>query len=320
LRKYPGPKLWAASSLPWGFAFHHGYYHDIILALHRKYGRIIRIGPNQLSYDIPEAWDDIYSRSKHHAENPKPKWYLDPARNEVVGAKEKDHIRMRGLLAKGFTGSAMLAQEPLIKQNVDLLFRRFGENIQSGDNVLDMFEWFSYCTFDIIGDLTFGETFGCLKNSMMHPWLATVFANVKLAHTLVLCKRIPFFFFYLPVVETYKLWRDSGKFEVTIQEVISKHLGKEVEDESKMDFLGIMKMKKKTQVRFSFPSVTRSNLPTDIALSVHASRRNPRERGLYNTCRKRDYVYCHGRCRAHDLHSPCCIQTHPHRTSFDVCQ
>ncbi|RYP39363.1 hypothetical protein DL768_010719 [Monosporascus sp. mg162] len=242
LRKYPGPKLWATSALPWGFAFMSGNYHHKILELHSKYGHIVRVGPNQLSYDVPEAWEDIYGRSKQRKENPKPTWYLSPKRNEIVGAEEKDHVRMRGLLAKGFTGSAMLEQEPLIKKNVDLLFQRFREKAGDGKAELDIFEWFSYCTFDIIGDLTFGETFGCLRQSMMHPWLATVFANVKLAHTLVLCNRIPFFFFYLPFTETWRLWRSSKDFDKTIHEVIDKYSGRGAE---RQDFLRIMQTKKR---------------------------------------------------------------------------
>ena len=43
-----------------------------------------------------------------------------------------------------------------------------------------MFEWFSYCTFDIVGDLSFGESSGCLGVSIMRSWLGIIFANVKL--------------------------------------------------------------------------------------------------------------------------------------------
>lgn len=220
-----------------------GNYHHKILELHSKYGHIVRVGPNQLSYNVPEAWEDIYSRFKQRKENPKPTWYLSPKRNEVVGAEEKDHVRMRDLLAKGITGSAMLEQEPLIKKNVDLLFQRFRE--KAGDGKAEL-EWFSYCTFDIIGDLTFGETFGCLRESMMHPWLATVFSSVKLAHTLVLCNRIPLFF-YLPFAETWRLWGSSKDFDKTIHEVIDKYLGRDAE---RQDFLRIMQTKKKYMAWF----------------------------------------------------------------------
>jgi hypothetical protein len=36
-------------------------------------------------------------------------------------------------------------------------------------------------TFDVIGDLAFGESFDCLKNSEYHAWISIVFDNIKLS-------------------------------------------------------------------------------------------------------------------------------------------
>jgi hypothetical protein len=33
----------------------------------------------------------------------------------------------------------------------------------------------SFATFDIIGDLAFGEPFGCLETSQYHSWVSTIF-------------------------------------------------------------------------------------------------------------------------------------------------
>lgn len=242
LKRYPGPKLWAASMLPWGFSFMSGNWHHKIMELHAKYGHIVRIGPNELSYDVPEAWEDIYGHPKHRKENPKPIWYLNPKRKELVGAEEKDHTRMRRLLATGFTNTAMLDQEPMIKENVDLLLKRLREITANGKIGIDIFEWLSYCTFDIIGDLTFGESFGCLSKSQLHPWLVSAFANIKLIHLLVLSTRIPFFLVFIPVLETWRLWRTARYFEKTIQRVVDKRLAQD--DEQRFNFLQLMKTKK----------------------------------------------------------------------------
>lgn len=218
------------------------------MELHGKYGHIVRIAPNELSYDVPEAWEDVYSRGTTRKENPKPTWYLDPKRNEIVGAKEKDQGRMRRLLANGFTGAAMLEQEPMIKKNVEMLIQRLWEVTEIGKVDIKMFEWFSYyCTFDIIRDLSFGESFGCLGDSIMRTWLDMVFANVKLLHNLILCKWIPFFFLFLPMFETWRLWKGSGAFEKTIEALIDKRLTHEPE---RPDVLQIMKSKKGNSVCF----------------------------------------------------------------------
>ncbi|KAL2156729.1 hypothetical protein VTH82DRAFT_1474 [Thermothelomyces myriococcoides] len=238
LSRYPGPKLWAASSLPWGFSFLSGYWHHRALQLHAQYGHVVRVGPNELSYDVPEAWEDVYGRSRVRKENPKAPWYLNPRNKELVAAPFEEHTRMRRLLGIAFTNTAMYEQEPLIKSHVDLFIQRLQEICRGGKAAVDMFEWFAYCTFDIMGDLSFGEPFGCLRDSMMHPWIAWVFANLKLAHTLVLCNRIPFFFLFLPIRQTLNLIKGARYFDKTMKAVVDKRLARDAE---RPDFLQVMK-------------------------------------------------------------------------------
>ncbi|EUC27912.1 hypothetical protein COCCADRAFT_110493, partial [Bipolaris zeicola 26-R-13] len=38
---------------------------------------------------------------------------------------------------------------------------------------------FNFVTFDLIGDLTFGQSFGCLETGELHPWIQWVFGGVK---------------------------------------------------------------------------------------------------------------------------------------------
>lgn len=70
----------------------------------------------------------------------------------MVGATLGDHGRMRRVMAPGFTYSAMCQQEPLIKTHVDLFLQRLQEKSQVNGGVLDMLEWLTYCTFDLIGE------------------------------------------------------------------------------------------------------------------------------------------------------------------------
>lgn len=39
---------------------------------------------------------------------------------------------------------------------------------------------YNYTTFDVIGDLAFGEPFGCLETGEYHPWVAMIFDSIKL--------------------------------------------------------------------------------------------------------------------------------------------
>ena len=44
---------------------------------------------------------------------------------------------------------------------------------------VNLVDWFNWTTFDLIGDLAFGESFGCLENAKMHPWIASIFGSLS---------------------------------------------------------------------------------------------------------------------------------------------
>lgn len=60
LRTYPGPKLWAATSLFWMYYRVTGQLVWKSVELHRKYGSVVRVTPDQLSYTSEMAWKTIY--------------------------------------------------------------------------------------------------------------------------------------------------------------------------------------------------------------------------------------------------------------------
>jgi cytochrome P450 len=53
------------------------------------------------------------------------------------------------------------------------LINQLTENSKRGEP-LDMLQWFMWTTFDIVGDLAFGESFGCLESQRGHPWVQTM--------------------------------------------------------------------------------------------------------------------------------------------------
>lgn len=73
----------------------------------------------------------------------------------------------------------MREQDPIIRGYVDLLIRRLHENSKNGSVPLNMREWYNWTTFDIIGDLGFGSSFGCLQDSAYHPWVRLITHSFK---------------------------------------------------------------------------------------------------------------------------------------------
>ncbi|KZL68279.1 trichothecene C-15 hydroxylase (cytochrome P450), partial [Colletotrichum tofieldiae] len=180
LRTYPGPKLWAATRIPYTRSSLSGQMHRNILELHQKYGPIVRIAPNELAYNHPDAWKDVHGHLKNgtgdHGRDPV---FSTDARHSIIGANREDHSRFRRALSRGFSAQSMFDQESIIKGYVDLLVQRLHEKCAGGSETLDMVSWYNWITFDVIGDLAFGEPFHCLDDSDYHPWVKLIFDNVK---------------------------------------------------------------------------------------------------------------------------------------------
>lgn len=74
----------------------------------------------------------------------------------------------------------MREQQPIIIDYVNLLIRQLHERCQGGQKPIDAVAWYNYTTFDVIGDLAFGEPFGSLQSGEYHPWIAMIFQSIKL--------------------------------------------------------------------------------------------------------------------------------------------
>ncbi|TDZ32606.1 Trichothecene C-15 hydroxylase [Colletotrichum spinosum] len=191
LRKYPGPKLWAISRLPSIIMLLRGNPHKEILELHRKYGDTVRIGPNHLSFQSPDAWKEIMGHRKGKGEeNQKDPDFTvtDEGGMDIIASDRENHARFRRILSHGFSAKSMQEQQPIIKGYIDLLIERLHGVASQGP--VDLVAWYNYTTFDIIGDLAFGESFGCLDGSDYHPWVKLIFDDIKVGLYFTIAKRL----------------------------------------------------------------------------------------------------------------------------------
>lgn len=184
LRRYPGPK-WAAVSpifhILWDIR---GKQHSKIKELHDKYGDVVRIAPNALVFRGASAWKDIYG----HRKKGQSMFLKDPAlyqpvpngTNSIITAAPDDHFRMRRLLTYAFSSKALTDQEEILHTYADILIDKLGGMLDdSGSHVVDLACWFNFTTFDLIGDLAFGEPFGCLAGNQYHWWVRFICDAVK---------------------------------------------------------------------------------------------------------------------------------------------
>ena len=180
LRTFPGPKAYAATRIFYTRMFLSGEPHRRILDLHKRYGPIVRVAPDMLSCNHPDAMNTLRGHRKSgKAEHSKDPIQQQANRHNIIGANRADHTRFRRSLAHGFSAQAMLNQQPIIMAYVDQMLRKLDEQCAGGTRPVNIVQWYNYTTFDLIGDLAFGESFGCLDNSVYHPWVALIFASIK---------------------------------------------------------------------------------------------------------------------------------------------
>ncbi|KAF7857957.1 hypothetical protein EAF04_009314 [Stromatinia cepivora] len=192
LSHFPGPKLFASSRIFSIYYILQGTLPQKITSLHETYGHVVRTAPDELSFTSTQAFQDIYTKKNGRPGFPKdPIQYTRPAEggaSSILGViDDKDHARYRRLLSHAFSEKALREQEPLIKRYIDLLILRLYENAGKGKQ--NMVHWYNFTTFDIIGDLTFGESFGCLDKSDYHPWVSYTFISFKAATFMAAAKR-----------------------------------------------------------------------------------------------------------------------------------
>ncbi|KAL8772206.1 MAG: hypothetical protein Q9194_004677 [Teloschistes cf. exilis] len=188
LSRYPGPKAAAATKIPIAYVSWIGRQPQWQLALHERYDSdVVRISPDELSFISASAWKDIYASRQG---NPNPftrDLGIYAGVKNILTANDADHSRMRRLLSHAFSDKALRDQEPIIQTYVDNLMT--GLRNQRGN--VNLADWFNWTTFDVIGDLAFGEPFDCLKETTYQPWVAMIMDSLKYVAFLSVLVRFP---------------------------------------------------------------------------------------------------------------------------------
>ncbi|PSN61434.1 cytochrome P450 [Corynespora cassiicola Philippines] len=184
--RFPGPKLWAASRLPFVHALLTGRLVQRQREIHEKYGDVVRLAPDEVSFSNEESWDDIYSFRRGHKRAVRDKAFFsapnDDVDNIITTTDPKFHMRVRGLLSNSFTEDSLRSFHPLIHRHADVLVDQLASisaKSPTGKGTVNMTDWLNFFTMDVIGDLAFGEPFGCLERGDYHDWVRTLFMYLK---------------------------------------------------------------------------------------------------------------------------------------------
>ncbi|KAK9423577.1 putative Isotrichodermin C-15 hydroxylase [Seiridium unicorne] len=193
LRRYPGPLL---AKLTNGYTAYFAVKRTLHLETwkyHHNYGPVVRLGPDRLVFNSPQALKDIYRTERAT----KPPIYLatqaKAGTHSLWNSLDRDlHRRKRKVVGRATTDASMRDFEPTMLEQIDIFIEGLAQNLQKPVNMKDRC---SYLSFDIIGLLSFGYALNLQSDG----------ANQFLAEQLVRGNHRMNIFMQVPMIPRYKL-------------------------------------------------------------------------------------------------------------------
>ena len=165
LRDIPGP-FWASISLVDRIiTVAKGHQYDTHLKYHEKYGSLVRIGPNHVSFSDGEALSTVYNiTTKFYKSN----YYRAFDAKSPVGnlptvfsiRDEAGHRNLKRPVANAYSMGTMVELEPLTNVCIKILEGKL-EGLQARE--IDFGTWLHWYAFDVINSITFSNRLGFME-------------------------------------------------------------------------------------------------------------------------------------------------------------
>lgn len=117
-----------------------------------RIGPVVRVAPNELSFNTAQSWRDIYEKKKGASTFIKSDFYeggnFAAEALSIVSVRDPDeHAHMRRYLRDAFSDRSLRDQEYLISEVIDRFVERIGEEGKDSQEI-DIVMWFNLATFD----------------------------------------------------------------------------------------------------------------------------------------------------------------------------
>ncbi|TEB35527.1 benzoate 4-monooxygenase cytochrome P450 [Coprinellus micaceus] len=156
LSRFPGPRLASLTSLYKSYheVFRGGKWLHHVDELHKLYGGVVRVGPNELHFNDPKVYGKIFSISAQFAKDPA-FYACFGVDTSTFGLADPEHARLsREIMSIYFNRRAILQLEGIIQSKVDKLVGL----VSSRQCPSDMFYAFRCATMDIIATHCFDSS------------------------------------------------------------------------------------------------------------------------------------------------------------------
>ncbi|OKL56728.1 hypothetical protein UA08_07860 [Talaromyces atroroseus] len=173
LHKIPGPKAYAITKWRLALDDYRGVRTRSIHALHQKYGKAVRISPNEVSFSSLSALKTIYGAGSGFERTDFYRMFdVYGRQNLFTFAGVKQHADRKKLLAHAYSKSAILSPnaiaKPLIERNVNSYLELLEREKCVSEEIFQSLHWFS---LDSITGFLYGDQHGgtrALRGDLEH--------------------------------------------------------------------------------------------------------------------------------------------------------
>ncbi|KAM5520935.1 Cytochrome P450 [Fusarium oxysporum f. sp. vasinfectum] len=159
LRHVPGPWYCKVSNIPLSIYEILCRRSDIILNLHKKYGPVVQIAPNEVSVADLEATKQIYGTKDRWAKSDYFDHFMGYGRRSIFATKPYEDHRIKRKYTSSFYQAKAIYKLPEIEEHIKFRSLAVLDQVRNGEDV-DAFSLTSWYALDNITFLVFGPNHG----------------------------------------------------------------------------------------------------------------------------------------------------------------
>lgn len=132
-------------------------------SLHQKYGPVVRVSPEEVDICDLDAAKVIHRARGGFLKSARFYRTLSAVETLFSTTDPAFHSAHRRLLANPISDSSLTRFEPLVADRVRLTIDKMSDEFESR-GAMDVFKWWFFMATDVIGELSFGESFRMLDS------------------------------------------------------------------------------------------------------------------------------------------------------------
>ncbi|KAI1371584.1 cytochrome P450 [Hypoxylon crocopeplum] len=166
----PGPAFASISNIPRLRWARSKKAHITHISLHRKYGDLVRIGPNTISIGDPLAISKIYGTGANFGKSDYYKVLQPMSKGKIMPGlfntqDEQLHRAMKKPIAGIYSMTNLVEFEPYVDTTIEFFLRRLEEVQKVSGQACDLGTWLQWFAFDVMGEITFSKRLGFLDEA-----------------------------------------------------------------------------------------------------------------------------------------------------------